>query len=170
MSKNPIVVCLFVYVAIQSTESPAESLAFRLRTVDSQSNQVNSVAVGQAFQLQVTAEDIRDAPQGIFSAYTDVTFDAGRVNVDTDSLSFGPEFGDLPSGTFNAFGLLDEVGSLANGYSNIPPLPTPATGEQLLFTADFVATAPGVALFTTNAADLLPRHASSLLGVNGAVS
>ena len=114
---------------------------------------VTNVDVGETFNLSVFVQDQRGADAaGIFTAYTDVTYDASLVSVPAgSSVTHGPDFSDAVSSDLAVPGLLDEVGGLNQS--------TPGLGnEQLLFEITLTADAAGTLTFGTNPADDLPIH------------
>ena len=138
---------------------------YRLETVDLDGVPITNVRIGSEFQLRVWVADVRPDPIGVLSAYLDVEYDASRVIIVADSLEHGPQFGDIARGDSSIPPNLDEFGSFRRGSPNDPMLPEP-TGEEasLLFGIRFNANQPGQALFTSNPADIQPRHATTVFG------
>lgn len=127
-------------------------------------NGVVIVNPGQSFVLQVYVEDLGDPsrpfPQGVFSAYMDVTYSTPTVAVNgpiqhNDVLDPGEDFayGVGESGDTSTPGLINEVGS----SSDISVPPCDADTEMcrfLLFEVPFTAVQSGGATFASNMADV----------------
>jgi cyclophilin family peptidyl-prolyl cis-trans isomerase len=153
--------------------SRVDIVQLRLQVVDASGNPTSTVDVGDSFQLQALVLDIRDTADGVFSAYTDITFDPDLVRVTdvTHGESYGqgakPNFLRDPPDTIDtvltAPGLLDEVGSFAASIAPLGP------SERLLMSVDLEATASGTFMFMTDPADLTSVHQFGLYNRNGAV-
>ena len=106
--------------------------------------QIDYVASGDRFRLDVYAQEHPDyavyrQPQGVFSGYVDVTFDTRFASFapGVSEPEFGPIYGAFTSGDVSIDGLIDEAGASAT-------VTNPVGGnEQLLFSVDLVAGAPG---------------------------
>ncbi len=153
--------------------SRVDVVRLRLEVVDAAGNSTTSVNVGDSFQLRAFVQDLRDTPDGVFSAYADITFDPDLVTA-TD-ITHGESYGQggvpnkliTPPQTINDVltspGLLDEVGSFA---ASIAPLgPT----ERLLFTVDLDAIASGSFSFMSDPADVTAVHEVGLYNQDGAI-
>ena len=115
-----------------------------------------AVQVGDQFKIRVSVLDKRSFPleEGVFSAYTDVLFDAFRVVF--DSVSFNNSL--YPNGqnlSLTIPGILDEVGAFS-GQGNVPK------GPVTLFETTFTAAVPGTVDFIADPADDLPLHEVAL--------
>jgi hypothetical protein len=132
----------------------ADRVRIRLVAVDAEGAPIDWVSVGEEFQVNVLVEDLRDPPKGVVSAYVDVWYDSTCVAV-TAAISPGGDFADGRSGDTSTPGLVDEVGGLATGLAS-------GGGEHLLASLRFVATAPGLAAFSADAADQFPTHETYL--------
>ena len=117
--------------------------------------------VGDSFLLSGYAEDVRDNPLGIFSAYFDVFYSDALVSVD-GTLDFGGPYVNVVSGNLATPGLIDEVG----GSASLNPL---GAGRFLVFSLPMLATNVGTATFTTDPADNLPLHNVLFYGSNDPV-
>ena len=78
---------------------------------------LESVKVGETFQVALTVEDHRPGPisldtAGVFAAFTDVTFDPSLAIID-GGLRFSDTYDLAPSGEVG-FGFIDEVGAAAS--------------------------------------------------------
>ena len=154
-----------------SSDVLATTIQFRLEVIDGQNElPKDSIEKGRLLGLNVWLTDLRDEPSGILSAYLDVTFDHTKVQFVSDSLAFGPQFGEIPSGAFVAPNELDEVGSFSSGTLAGQFPQTAGDGhEHLLLQAQFLAIATGDATFSGNPADTLPRHATTVFELNDRV-
>lgn len=128
------------------------------------------VKVGQEFFARVTVEDLRAAASntGLFSAFIDLLYTDELVSVIPKALAndgstpfnfdikFGPEFqstAGLTQGDAETPGLFNEVGS-QRPFSDPPPTRGANEGPIELFTIRLRAVAPGIAVFTSNPADV----------------
>jgi len=149
-------------------------VSFQLIAADSQGNplridqQTGNPIIGQGleFQIQVWVDDVRGlgATEGVFSAYMDLLYDASMVSYAGDAepkFVWGPAFYDQSGYHQNLDsslpGILNEMGAFQVG-----PL---QQGPQalLLATATYTANAIGTAVFSTDPADILPLHETSLI-------
>jgi cyclophilin family peptidyl-prolyl cis-trans isomerase len=136
-----------------------ELLSVRLVVADAQGSPLTAVAAGQAFQLQVFVEDLRDDSddlRGVFAAYVDVNYPASLVEV-TGAINYSTNFPNAHFGTTTTAGLINDAGATAGTQ----PL---GLGEFLLMTIPMMATDAGTANFTSDGADELPLLASLLNG------
>ncbi len=163
---------LLLFVLLGAAPSPAAEITrFRFQVRDLAGSPVEVVHVGDEFELQVHLRDVRPEPLGILSAYLDVEYDPRLVSHVSDSVVFGDQFGVITSGSTSAVGVLDEMGSFANGILEIPPVPRlVGAQETLLLSARFRAVQVGSATFTGNPADTLPLHSITVLGLDDAVA
>ncbi len=134
-----------------------ELMRFRLQTADLNGNAIAAVAAGQAFQLQVYVEDIRDEALGVYAAYVDVLYDTNALQTD-GPIVFGSSFPHVQQGSVTTAGLIDEAG----GTADTEPL---GAGEFLLFSIQLVGQTAGDVQFTANPADDLPVHDTLLRGL-----
>jgi hypothetical protein len=148
-----------------------QTVAFEIQTTDATGLPITQVSIGDAFWLNVSAQDRRPEPLGILSAYLDVDYDPSHVRVLPNTLEHGTSFGELTRGDVRTPPVLDEIGSFARGYLAIPPLPERLDGgAHQLFRIEFLAEQLGEATFTGNPADVFPRHATTVHGLNVAVT
>ncbi|MCA9213226.1 MAG: hypothetical protein KDB27_09185 [Planctomycetales bacterium] len=125
------------------------------------------IQVGETVHVSVYAQDIREVPLGIFSAYMDVAFPSEILEFVPESLTFGSHFGAIPSGDTVIPGLLNEIGSLTQGTLQDPPLPSTAGLEKDLFFAfDLQGKSVGTAVVAAEPADVLPLHSITLNGLD----
>lgn len=115
-------------------------MRFRLETRDAGDNVVNQVLVGDAFTLLVYVDDVTVADQGVFSAYLDVLYSAGLIDVN-GPIEFDPVYNNFRTGDTSVDGLLDDMGA-ADGQDPLGP------AEHKLLSVPMIATAGGVANFT----------------------
>ena len=85
-------------------------LGFTLEAIDSSGAAVTSFDVGDRFTLNIRSNDLRELPQGLFSAHTDVFFDNAIIRpVAGATIQHGSDFSALTGGQI-LNGLVDEVG------------------------------------------------------------
>jgi hypothetical protein len=160
----------FAVSVLLAQSATAQMVRYRLDTADTRGNPIDQVDLQQEFELRIWVQDIRSVPRGVVSAYVDVVYDPALTAVVPGSLRHGPAYGTIGRGNLDGAGLLDEVGSFADGYLNLPPLPNPLGGtEALLFSARFAPREPGIASFASDGADILPLHSTTVLDLDGAV-
>ncbi|MEO2021154.1 MAG: dockerin type I domain-containing protein, partial [Pirellulaceae bacterium] len=138
----------------------------------------NTVEVGERFQVLVTVEDLRLAPEGVFSAYMDLLYEREYVSVVSASavtcantlsgvdfgICFDGEYNSLIHGSADKPGLIDEVGALR------PIISAPGdVGAVELFVITFQAHSVGVADFKTDPTDELPTFETTVYGLLSAV-
>ena len=99
------------------------------------------------FILQAYVRDIREVPQGVYSAFVDVLYNSSLVEV-IGAINHAPTYLLEATGSTAAPGVLDEVGGTDDG---VPPNPSGA--ELLLFSVPFKAIGTGIANFTLDPAD-----------------
>ncbi|MDA1054817.1 MAG: S8 family serine peptidase [Planctomycetota bacterium] len=134
---------------------------FRLAAVDFQGAPINSIEVGEQFQLNLYAEDTRQVPEGLYTSYVDVGFDEQLASA-LAITSWGSDFGSNRTGSVGS-GVIDEGGGRSGSGT-----PT-SGGERFLFSAVMRADAPGTLLLQSNPADALPIHDVLLYGTDDAV-
>jgi urease beta subunit len=139
------------FIAPQSLEAAAgEKIRVRLEVQNLDEQPVTQLAPGAEFVLRAYVTDLRAEPEGVFSAYVDVTYPTALVSSQAGSgdgvVNEAPYTNDS-SGDANTAGLINEAGGFANSTS---PL---GGGERLLFTVLMRANSAGVATFTLDPAD-----------------
>lgn len=134
-------------VTVNVTQPAVFLVEVILRAVDSEGNEITSLTNGQTFFLQVLVSDLRggDAASGVFSAYTDVTWDAAKATA-TGALVFGSTFPGQRTGTITA-GLINEAG----GTGGLTPI---GSGEFELFRVQMQATQSGSITFAADPSDI----------------
>lgn len=137
----------------------SELVRYSVEVQNLQGQTISSIDADQEFQLSVFVEDRRNSSPGVAAAYTDLTFDAGRVTL-TGPLEFGPRYAVGGTSSTQTPGLIDEAGSSTAA---------PVGGRQLLFTAPMKATAAGLISFALDAADG-SEHTTRLVGQQSAVA
>ncbi len=135
-------------------------VALRLKVVDASGAEVDAIPIGDEFFLEVIAADLRSQPQGVFAAFTDISFDGALASVLGD-ISFGESFPIAQSGDGLTAGLIDEVGAARNN-STVQT----ATAAELVMRIPLVGLQKGQLVITADAADELPQHDVLLLGRN----
>ncbi|MFV2067501.1 MAG: Ig-like domain-containing protein [Pirellulales bacterium] len=145
------------------------------RTFDAAGNQeINTIGVGQEFQLQVWVDDLRQgvASPGVFAGYLDVLYDSSLASVSGAVVHNSAVFGNAPNANIATPGILDAVGSFSKSFSG-------SADPQLMWTLNFTADAPGSLTFTgepTTEADdpgdenQSPKFDTNLFGLNSPIS
>ena len=119
----------------------------RLDTADLIGNPITQITAGESFQLRAFVLDLRTTGNtGVFSAFTDVTFDPTLATV-SGPIVHALDYMGFTLGDAMTPGLLNEVGGLMNSIT--PPGPS----ERLLFSVPFQAIAPGMVNFAADKAD-----------------
>ena len=131
---------------------------------------ITNVQVGQEFFARVSVQDLRGAfdNTGVFSAFLDLLYTDELISVVPKvpandgstafnfDITFGPQFqstAGLTLGDADTPGLIDEVGS-QRPFFDPNPGTTSNEGPLELFTIRLQAVAPGIAVFTSNPADI----------------
>jgi hypothetical protein len=134
---------------------PGAAAGIRLVTTNMADEVVSSVLQGSQFKLKAYVDDLTmpDLTDGVFSFYSDVTYDPSIVSVDPTAaggnpfnITFGADYGSGQNVTSTA-GLLDELGAF---QSDSTPL---GTDEVLLYEIVFDANVLGSTAFVANPAD-----------------
>jgi hypothetical protein len=141
---------------IVHVEDQPDLVRITLQTADADGRPISSLAVGQPFFVEVLVEDVRELPQGVFSTYLDLQYDAALAETQGEIVA-GAEYPNGFSGDASAPGLVDEVGA----FAGIKPL---GGGTHVLVRIPMVATAPGQLTVATDPADDLPAHAVGIYG------
>ncbi len=129
------------------------------------------VRVGDLVAVDLFVQDSRPNASGILSAYVDLTYTGQLLELVPDSLRFGPEFGSIPSYGVARASSIDELGSFVDGTVRLPPSPMHIAQDESLFASmSFRALAVGEAQISSDPADILPLHATTLFGRDDAVS
>lgn len=127
----------------------APLVQFILKVTDSNGNVITQIANGQTFELRVFTKDLSPTnPNGVFSAYMDIEWDAQFAELLGQS-TFGPAYSSGQGSTQGTRtpGLIDEIGTLQPSFTN-------SAGELLLFKQTFTAKKSGVFTFSSNEADV----------------
>ena len=146
-------------------QGEGETVRVRLEVVDIDGNVVDTVQVGQQFELRTYIQDIRDIddPTGVFAAYLDLTYDETLVSFEsTADITFGDAYPNGKNAITSVAGLIDEIGAFASGTSL-------GGEEQLLFSVAMEADSAGQASFGTDAADVLPAGEVLFFGLDDLV-
>ncbi|MGV3607065.1 MAG: Ig-like domain-containing protein [Planctomycetaceae bacterium] len=124
---------------------------FKLKITDLNGNAVSTLNVGDSFYLIGTVKDLRTSGQGVYSFYTDITFDSTLAEVN-GSIIYGAAFGSAPSGSTSTPGLIDEVGSFSSSLSG------PGTTTVEAFRIPMKVLHAGQIRFNSNGPDVHPAH------------
>lgn len=119
-----------------------------LRIVNISGQPIASLQLNQDFFLVAQIRDLRDDPQGIFSFFTDVTFNSSLATV-TGAIQFGSQYPSANTGSTTTPGLLDEVGGISGSIAPI------GGGFKELFRVPMRSTAAGSLTFAADPPDLL---------------
>ena len=110
------------------------------------------------------ASDLRTNPEGVFSAYSDLLYNAELLET-TGPITFAQDYAWARTGDLSQAGVVDEAGAIYAGISNPPP----NTSEQLILRIPMqTSQQDGFGFFKTTPADLVESE-SILLGQNFAV-
>jgi hypothetical protein len=136
-------------------------VAFSFDFTDLNGSPITSVETGSFFLIGLYAEDLSPKPNGVYSVYIDMVYDAGLMQL-VSGPSFVTPFVNGQSGTTTEIGIIDEWGSFAG-------LQLTGSGPQLVSTAQFLATAAGSSLIGSGRADISPLHDVLVYGSNSTV-
>lgn len=158
---------IVIALAMSPVSAQAAVISYRLEFTDAASRVIDETSVGESVTLSVYVSDTRINPKGVFSAYLDVNYDSQLVYVIEDSLVHGDDFLTATRGDVSQLSTLDEVGAFRSTAGTLPQLS--GGNEFLLWSIGLEAMSPGTALFTSDPADLLPRHETTVNGRNDAI-
>ena len=139
--------------------------SIQLLAADVNRTPITNVPAGQDFYVRVSVEDLRDIAnfnEGVFSAFLDLLYTDELVTpvllpgTSNPDIVFGSVFSSLQASNIDVPGLINEVGAVQN-VVNLKPHQRDAQGNVIpdtLFTIKMRASAPGVALFQVDPADL----------------
>ena len=130
----------FTTAAVEQQPAPA---GFEIRFSDGAGQPLSHLAAGDTFHVHVDLRDQRSEPLGVFSAYTDVEFDASLMDVREIDWHLPLQ---NPSGPFER-GLIDEAGGITGSFAADGKAVTP------VLTMKAVATQAGLLTVSTNAPD-----------------
>jgi cyclophilin family peptidyl-prolyl cis-trans isomerase len=123
-------------------------VGFRLAAVSDSGTPLSSLQIGQTFKLQVYTKDLRDNAEGVFSAYLDLLYNNGLVElVGTSPVAFKNPYTNTPSSNTSLAGVINEMGAFASSMS---PL---GADEKLFAEISMRAISTGSALFRTDPAE-----------------
>lgn len=175
-----------VTVHVPTVDSPDDLVRLRVEITDTSYQPLSTntlgqpeINQGQQFRVSVYVTDLRgdgehpdlptgvtQAMKGVFSAYMDMLYDAGLVLYGGANWS-RPDPAD-PTNTLDDYdsagkfvnsrvpGILDEIGSFQAAFLPLGP------GEHFLYSAVFTAANQGLAKFSSDPADNLPLHETTL--------
>lgn len=144
-----------------------DMVRYRLVTADMNGNPISEIGQGMQFQVLTYVQDVRNEPgyasapgvspsqRGVYSAYTDLLYDAGLVSF--ASVQFSPDYSEGRFYDPRVPGILDEIGAIQGTIGD--PL---GASERLLFNAVFTASALGTARFKSDPADVIPLHETAV--------
>ncbi len=135
---------------------------FIVEYTDLDGNSIDTIAVDEPFQIRVSVQDLRDNPIGLFSAYMDLMYPAGLLDVNGDIAFNNSVYPAAHSGSTSIDGLIDELGAV-DGISEDEGL---GGDPILLATIPVIATATGTAIVTTDPADRVPPNETTLFGTS----
>lgn len=116
---------------------------------DLSGNPISLVHPGDAFQLRVFAQDLRDIPVGVYSAYADAAYPPSLAFI-TGPLFFGSDYPNGHLANTSIAGSIFGAGGFAG--ANFPP-----PVEQLLFLVPFQADSSGEFVVQLSP-DAVPGH------------
>jgi len=123
----------------------APVVGLSLQLTNSDGTPLKSLQTGQDFTLHVFAEDLRESPQGIFSAYFDLSWDSALAAV-TGPLQFSANYPNLHLGDTSIPGTVDEAGAFAS-FEEL------GAGPHEILSVPLRATAAGNLVITSDAAE-----------------
>jgi hypothetical protein len=136
-------------------------VAFSFDFTDLNGSPISSVETDSFFLVGMYTEDLSPVPNGVYSAYIDMVYDASLMRL-VSGPSFVSPFVNGQSGSTTELGIIDEWGSFAG-------LQPTGSGRQLVSTARFLATAAGSSLVGSGRADISPLHDVLVYGSNTTV-
>ena len=154
-----------VMTVLDGGQGEGELVRVRLEVADADGNVVDSVTVGDEFELRAFVQDIRDEeePTGVFGAYFDLTYDETLVSLESaDDITFGENYPNGKNANIQVAGLIDEVGAFTSGAEL-------GGDEQLMISVRMTANSEGTVTFGTDAADDLPAREVLFFGFDDAV-
>lgn len=155
-SREMLAADFFDPASILQTEHEEPFVQMRLETVDLDGSLISAVSLDEEFLLQVFVQDVRAEPEGIFSAYLDVSYDQNLLSV-VGPINYGPGFDFAQSGDTSTAGLIDEVGATVFSIGT-------GGDDLLLFSIRMRADAGGSLTLSSDPADILPIHEVTIFG------
>ncbi len=147
-----------------NTTVPSHAAHISLVVADLAGSPITSAAVGQTFQLEAFAQDTRSTPQGVYAAYTDLTYSDANVSLVPGSFTLVSGVTGANTPGAGTPGLLTSAGGFWSSTH------TPPGGVlQPLFSVHMVAQAPGTASFTSGPSSAAPITDTLLFGLDVAV-
>ena len=134
-------------LSITVAEPVVQLAEIALQVLNTSGQAVNSLQLNQDFFLVARVRDLRDSPQGVFSFFTDVTFNSSLATV-TGPIQFSTQYNNGATGNTSTPGLLNEVGGISGSISPI------GGGFKELFRVPMRATGGGSLQFLADAGDL----------------
>jgi len=154
-------------LAIAASVTEAQVVRFRMETTDSSGSSLDSVHVGDEFQLRVYAEDLRmQESGGVFAGYLDISYDASLAVPGAD-ITFGDIYQNGKNSDLSAPGLFNDIGAFSsNGDFGIDPI---GVGEHLLLSVPMQALAVGDLTFVGADAQNSPLYDVLVYNLNDVV-
>ncbi len=154
--------CLIVAFLFSAVVPTAKATDIELQPVvsDLAGNPISTITTNSDFLLTVYVEDVRTNPTGVFSAFTDVEFDA-TMNLEIGTIRHSSTYPNGTSGSIQP-GLIDEAG----GVAGIDQL---FGGRQTLFEIPMTSRETGTLTFATGAPTDLVNHPILLYGIDTAI-
>jgi cyclophilin family peptidyl-prolyl cis-trans isomerase len=125
--------------------SEAAIVSLRLAVTDANGNPLNSVRIGDTFQLRGFASDVRPEAQGVYAVYQDIEYDGSRASV-LGPINYIAPYTVAKSGATTTSGLIDELGAASAQLSG-------GSDEVALFSLPMKAELNGTLTFSSNPAD-----------------
>lgn len=150
-------IILTLSVSLVSNVLNAQQARYWVTLTDLDDVPITSIEQNAEFVMSVFTQDLRENPSGVFSAYTDVTYDADLA-LPIEPIDHEDIYDNGVSGSTASMGLLDEVG----GVNGIIPL----DGEPYkVFSLRFLSLQQnGVLTFQTGPATDQVQHPTTLFG------
>lgn len=146
-------------VTVDVSTSAPPVMGFLFEVTDTDGAPLDSVTTGVSFLLNVSVEDLREVPRGVFSAYLDVIVSgSGTVTSDGPIQYNELVFPSVQRGVLGTSPLVDELGAV-DGAATADP-----SGTVLLATIPLVGTSVGDITFSGDPADILPPNETTLFG------
>lgn len=98
-------------IAVACGFAQAQIVQFRPEVTDASGAPVSSIGLGDSFTFTFFVQDLRAAPQGIFSAYTDVFYDEALF-APTGPVTYHDPYLNGQSGDLTTPGIMETVGAV----------------------------------------------------------
>ena len=148
----PLMLCINGDLAL----SQGHSVQYRASVTDMSGVPIATIDLDELFYLNVSVQDIRDEPTGVFAAYVDVTYDPRLMSV-TDNVYHSPTYGAAVGADVTVPGLINEAGGIDGNVSL-------GGAEFDVFRVLMSADRIGVATIELNPADNTIQHPTIVFG------